>query len=343
MTIRHTFAQLLEPDTGTPLSGKTTGDTKSGAWFRRIGRWIDFGLIALILLSVIAFMLETDAGFKREFTTELWWLERVVVVVFSIEYLFRCWIAPELLDYQHLRPWKARLKWMTSPMGLIDLAAILPFYLALFITLDASTALLLRAARLLRIFKLTRYSPALRILKGVISKEAPTLGVIMMLLFVLLVFSSWAMYVFENEAQPDAFASIPQAMWWAIVSLTTVGYGDVVPVTNGGRLFAGLIALMGVGVVALPAGILASGFSNELNRRNSTYEDALDKALSDGALDKDELKTLHRLREHLGISDEEANSLLEQAERRLGQHAEASKCPHCGKSLGRQPEQDGSK
>jgi len=218
--------------------------------------------------------------------------------------------------------------------GLIDLVAILPFYIALFFIGTGEESLLLlrivRGIRLLRIFKLTRYSPAFQIMYSVLKLEAASLMVGGFFLLVFVVMASWGIYLLERDIQPEVFGNIPAAMWWAIVSLTTVGYGDVVPMTAGGKFFAGIIALIGVGMVALPAGILASGFSAEVQRRAHTYNRALDVALADGIITMKEAEYLEGLREQLGLSSAEAADLLKDAEI---QHLNDSTCPHCGKKI----------
>jgi voltage-gated potassium channel len=144
-----------------------------------------------------------------------------------------------------------------------------------------------------------------------------------------MVIASWGIYILESAVQPDKFASIPQAMWWAVVSLTTVGYGDVVPITPMGKVFTGIIALVGIGMAALPAGILASGFSSEMRRRENAYNRALNRVMADGVVTEHELEELEKLREVLDLSEEEAQSLYLDAQRTW---LRLAKCPHCGKS-----------
>jgi voltage-gated potassium channel len=318
MTIRKRTAELLQAN--------RPGDTPS--------RIIDLILIALILLTVVAVMAESVQDLGAPQQVLLWYFEIISVSVFTLEYVLRLWSCPDREDKNYTDDLKGRVRWMVSPFGIIDLLAILPFYIALFYLGSSEESLLLlriiRGVRLLRIFKLTRYTPAFQIMYSVLKLEAASLMVGGFFLLIFMVMASWGIYLLEKDVQPDVFGHIPSAMWWAIVSLTTVGYGDVVPMTTGGKFFAGLIALVGVGMVALPAGILASGFSAEVQRRAHAYNRALDAALSDGIISMKEAEYLEGLREQLGLGIEEAADLLKDAEM---QHLSDTNCPHCGKKI----------
>jgi len=318
MTIRKRTAELLQAN--------RPGDTAS--------RVIDLILISLILLTVVAVILESVKSLNPYQEHVLWFFEILSVSVFTLEYILRFWSCPDREDKDYSDDLKGRLRWAVSPFGLIDLVAILPFYIAVFFLGTGEESLLLlrviRGVRLLRIFKLTRYSPAFQIMYSVLKLEAASLMVGGFFLLIFVVMASWGIYLLERDIQPEVFGNIPSAMWWAIVSLTTVGYGDVVPATAGGKFFAGIIALLGVGMVALPAGILASGFSAEVQRRAHKYNRALDVALTDGIITMKEAEYLEGLREQLGLSPEEADDLLKEAETH---HIVGSDCPHCGKKI----------
>ena len=318
MTIRKRTSELLQAN--------RPGDTAS--------RIIDLILIVLILLTVVAVMVESVQDLSVNQQNLLWYFEIISVSVFTLEYLLRFWSCPDREDKDYSDDLKGRLCWAVSPFGLIDLVAILPFYIAVFFIGTGEESLLLlrviRGVRLLRIFKLTRYSPAFQIMYSVLKLEAASLMVGGFFLLIFVVMASWGIYLLEKDVQPDVFGNIPAAMWWAIVSLTTVGDGDVVPMTTGGKFFAGIVALVGVGMVALPAGILASGFSAEVQRRAHAYNRALDTALADGIISMKEAEYLEGLREQLGLSTEEAADLLKDAEM---QHINDSTCPHCGKNI----------
>ena len=223
---------------------------------------MDTTIITLIFLNVIAVVFGTVPVISDQILDQLDTFELISVVIFSIEYLLRLWACTSNARYRH--PVTGRLKFIFSPIVLIDLLAIAPFYLPLLVPIDFR---FFRAFRMFRLFKLVRYSASMQTLGKVIRKSRGELLVTLFALFVLLVIASSLMYYVERDAQPDAFASIPAAMWWGIVTLTTVGYGDVYPITVMGKFLAMIIALMGIGLFALPAGILGSGFVDEIQNR----------------------------------------------------------------------------
>ena len=311
-TLRKRTAQILEA--GQPRDP--------------LSRAIDLFLIALITLNVIAIMLESVPSLLQDYRDWFDRFEIFSVAVFTLEYAARVWSAVELDDVDSSRPLRARLKFMLTPLVLIDLVSILPFYLSFFIALDLR---FLRVLRLLRIFKLTRYSAAMSTMLEVLREEASVLGAAAFILFILLVLASSGIYLIEHDVQPRTFGSIPSSMWWAMVTLTTVGYGDVTPVTPLGKLFGALIALIGIGMVALPTGILASGFANAFRRRRISYEQQIGIALDDGMINADEAAALRRIQSDLGLSAEDSRHILDMASRRLRRMQQY--CPHCGGSL----------
>lgn len=297
------------------------------------GRAIDVFLVVLILANVVAVTLQTMEQINAAYQPYFFGFEIISVAIFTVEYLLRLWSCVDTPDPRHPGKPSSRVRWMVSPLGLVDLLAILPFYIYLLIPESALSLLFLRmfrGLRLIRVFKLTRYSPALNVLLTVVRKEAPVLGVAASILFVMLIVASWGIWVLERDIQPENFGSIPAAMWWAVVSLTTVGYGDVVPVSNGGKVFAGLIALIGIGMMALPAAILASGFYREVHQRSETFRRAVVMALQDGRISKFESGKLEQLREQLGINADDALNTELQVQR---DQQQVDTCPHCGAPL----------
>ena len=186
--------------------------------------------------------------------------------------------------------------------------------------------------RLLRLFKLTRYSPALGALLDVVQKESEALLAAFVVLLTMLVIAAGGIYLLENELQPETFGSMPHSMWWAIVTLTTVGYGDVVPMTTMGKMFAGFIGLIGIGMIALPAAIMASGFAENIRLRKQKYNQYIEHFMKDGVLDEQERWRLEQLREELGLDSDEALQLLHTTMHEA-QRSQPSECPHCGERL----------
>jgi voltage-gated potassium channel len=222
-------------------------------------------IVGLILLNVAAFVAETVPSLRAAWEIWFYWFEVFSVAVFTIEYALRIWTAVEVPYLSRKRPWKARLKLARQPSLIIDLAAFLPFYLSGLIHIDLR---ILRTLRLLRFLKLSRYSPAMYTLIRVLSNERKALLGAGLLLATALLFSSTLMYYIEGEAQPGKFGSIPQAAWWAIATLTTVGYGDATPITAFGKFFGGITMVVGLCILALPVAIISTGFAQELQRRD---------------------------------------------------------------------------
>ena len=231
----------------------------------RVSEIFDISLITLITLNVIALILGTVEEINRIAPRAFYLFEVISVVIFTVEYLLRVWTCTENPKYAH--PVRGRLRYFASPLALIDMLAVLPIYVVFFVNLRGLDLRFLRVVRLLaRIVRLGRYFSSLRTLGRVLHTKRGDLAAVVSVLFLLLVMTSSLMFFAEHQAQPEEFASIPRAMWWSIITLTTVGYGDVFPVTAAGRLLAGIIAIVGIGLFALPAGILGSGFMEELGK-----------------------------------------------------------------------------
>jgi voltage-gated potassium channel len=185
------------------------------------------------------------------------------VIVFSIEYLLRLWTIVEKKGYDD--PIKGRIRFVFSPMALIDLLAILPFYLP-FLGIDLRFLRILRIFRIFRLLKMARYSSAFTMIKSVLKDKKEELLVTLLFIIIILVIISTLMFYIERDAQPEVFGSIPKSLWWGVVTLTTVGYGDIYPVTALGKILGGIITLLGVGLIALPSGILASGYTEQIQK-----------------------------------------------------------------------------
>ncbi|MBL8590256.1 MAG: ion transporter [Methylobacteriaceae bacterium] len=227
-------------------------------------RFVDWSLILLVVVSVTAMILETEPEIHARWGRVFAWVETIALVVFTLEYVLRLWSAPMHTRYFDLTPMRARLAYAASPPALVDLAAIAPIYASLIGLPDVGALLILRLARF---FKLGRYSPGMRSLGAALKAERRALFASAVILIGTMVIAAAAMHVAEQAAQPDKFGSIPQSMWWAIVTLTTVGYGDVVPATLAGKIIAGFTMVAGLMMLALPVGIVATAFAEEIHRR----------------------------------------------------------------------------
>lgn len=223
-------------------------------------------ILTLILLNVLAVILGSVKEIGDRVGSLLHWFELFSVFVFTLEYLGRVWSCTTRKEYS--RPIIGRLRFIVKPMSVIDLLSVLPFYLS-FVAVDLRFIRVLRMFRILRVAKLGRYSSSVRLFGHVFSKKKEELVITGMVMVVLVVLASSFMYFAESEAQPDKFPDIPSTMWWSIVTLTTVGYGDVYPLTGLGKFFAGLIAILGVGMFALPTGILGASFVEEIQKQKS--------------------------------------------------------------------------
>jgi len=307
---------------------KTTARILSVDGNHRHSRYVDIFLVVLISLNVLAIIFESVQSFENQYHTQLIAFETASVFIFSIEYALRLWSCVELKGYEKYGPIRARFQYMISPLAIIDIVAILPFYLMFFFVIDLR---FLRVVRLLRIFKLTRYSGAMNLVLSVFKEEASAFFASFFVLLMLLILTSSGIYLIEQDIQPEAFGSIPDAMWWAMATLSTVGYGDVVPMSTMGRIFGGFITIIGVGMVALPAGILASGFADQIHRRRTKYEEHLEQVLGDGVITGQEEEGLNELRERLGLSSDDVEDLTHEYVKKF-QH-NLRQCPHCKKSL----------
>ena len=241
-------------------NNKSVATHKETAWLRlrrrvyeviEVGRGedklsmiVDNFLIILIILNIMAFMAETVKSVHAQYGDYFYWFELFSVIIFTIEYVARLWTSVEVPFLKRLNPVAARLKFAMRPYLIIDLLAILPFYLSAIFGVDLR---ILRVLRLFRFLKLARYSPALATLTRVIANESRTLLGALLLVMAMMLFASTGIYYLERSIQPDAFGSIPAAAWWAMTTLTTVGYGDVSPQTPLGKMFGSVIMILGVG------------------------------------------------------------------------------------------------
>ncbi|MDJ0941732.1 MAG: ion transporter [Woeseiaceae bacterium] len=335
---------MLKESTLTDVDPERAHETLRQAVFRmletatdndRVSKLVDICLITLIATSVIAVVLESVPALESRFADQFYWFEVLTVSVFSVEYLLRVWSSVERHDEAPGSNLASRLRFMVSFHAIVDLLAILPFYLLTFGLFGTVDMRFLRAFRLLRVLKLTRYSAALNMLIVTFNENGRALAASFLILVTIMLLAASGMYYFERAAQPEAFGSIPAAMWWAFATLTTVGYGDVTPITVGGKVFGAMITVVGIGMVALPTSILASGYSQQLKLSAQRYRNRADEALDDGILSDDEIEDLEALRIDLGLGRHTASQILdeEMVQAAIQEIHSAGCCPHCGKEL----------
>ena len=235
----------------------------------RLSRSFDIFILLLIFANVVAVIIGTIPSIHARHGQVLDVFETFSIVVFTVEYLTRMWACTA--DERFVRPFSGRVKFFFQPMSLIDLAAILPFFLPAF-GVDLRTLRVLRLLRIVRIMKIGRYYSSLNQIKTVFAEKKKELVLTFPLMTMLLIVSSSILYFCENSTNPETFSSIPATMWWSVETLTTVGYGDVYPTTPWGKFFASLIAIMGIGMFALPTGILGAGFIEAVQKSKRPVE-----------------------------------------------------------------------
>jgi len=250
--IQNTVFTILEKD---PKNNQL-------AWLTHI---INYLIVTLVFCNIVAVVIQTEKNISLEYNAYFSVLEIISVSFFTIEYFLRLWICTQHKPFN--KPVWGRIKYMLTPMAIIDLLAILPYYLLLLTPIDFRFISILRFFRLLRIFKLRRYSHAVNTLWRVIVDKKEELIINFVTILVLLVLSSSLMYYIEHDSQPQLFSSIPATMWWSVSTLTTVGYGDMVPITPFGKLLSACIAMLGIAMFALPAALLSSGFTEQIKNQ----------------------------------------------------------------------------
>ena len=293
-TVRSRTFELLNP--------ATFGDQTSRLW--------DQFFSVLILLNVVAVTLESVEALHEKYDQIFHYFELFSILIFTVEYSLRVWVAPLKYENRVAASYSARVKYIFSLNGIIDLLSIIPFYLQFM--LPGLDLRILRTLRLLRILKLSTYNSALSDLIEAIREERRSFIAAGYIFVVMFIIASSLIYFAEHQKHPTHFNSIPDSMYWALITLTTVGYGDVTPVTALGKLISVISAMGGVIVVALLTGIIASSFSLQMERRKAEFEDEIRDALKDGILDEFEVKHIENLRKHFGISKRKTESLIKE-------------------------------
>lgn len=252
---------------GKTFKRKIYNLVEKGSHGRKFNRVFDYAIMSLIILSVISIVLQSIKEIDSKFDPLLIWFDNFSVIVFSAEYLLRLYISD--LTHPSGSRVKSVFKFIFSAYGLIDLLAIIPFYLPMLITMDLRFLRTMRLTRFLWILKINRYNDSLKLIGIVIREKRSELTVTGFVAFIILLIASFIMYYLEGDIQPDVFPNILATFWWSVETLTTVGYGDVYPVTIMGKLLSGLIAIVGIGLVALPTGLISAGFMHKIESRKS--------------------------------------------------------------------------
>lgn len=285
---------------GRPLRNKIDALMNDTPTSGALHHQLDLLLMIVIILSVVAVVLETVPSIHEPLQAEFALFDTISVFIFTTEYLLRLYAAPE--GCKEKRPWHQRLLWASRPSSLVDLIAIAPWYLRLFFP-GVMDLRFIRLLRVLRILKLTRYNTAMKTFSDVLKREQRAFFAALFVTFLITILAGAIVYEFEHPAQPEKFDTMPRAMYWAVITLASVGYGDISPVTPVGQTFTMVLALLGIGIVALPAGILGSAFSDQLHQQREEMIQKVEDALADGVITAAESRALEqeRIRLHLTV------------------------------------------
>ena len=231
----------------------------------RLSKGVNYFLMALIVLTVGEMALETDKSIYKPYEEYFKIFDFFTLMVFTVEFVIRIMTAH--LDHENKGKtrWQSIKNYMTSFAGIIDMVSIFPFYLNL--AFDGRILRMLKLARLFRVFKIARYNESMKDIIEVIRAKRSEIGVIMGLIIIIMIISAFLMYYAENEEHPDVFPNVLSCLWWSIVTMTTIGYGDVYPLTGVGKIIGSVMALLGIGLVAMPTGIISAGFLEKVNER----------------------------------------------------------------------------
>ena len=284
----------------------------------QLHHFFDLFIVVWVLISVLAVILESVDSIHYNLSVEFIVLDAVAVLVFSFEYLMRLYSCVEEPRFQ--RTVAGRLSYATKPVAIIDFLAIIPFFLEVFLhhLIDLR---FLRSFRLMRLFKLARYTGSTNTLFAILRREAPILATTAFTLMLLVVLVASLGYLFEHEAQPEKFENIPTSIYWAVITLASVGYGDISPITPLGRMMTTLMALIGLGLFAIPASILSSAFTQELQSQRQAIENQLYDMLADGVLSDEELENVKVLARKMNMSEEQLEILIDKAKRESEERA----------------------
>lgn len=286
----------------------------------RLHYYVDNFIVFWIALSIICVVLESVDSIQRLFAAQFRWVDVIAFSVFTLEYVARLYCAPENPEFKKLR--LPRWGYVRNGQAIIDLLTILPFLLEHLLPY-ALDLRFLRVFRLMRMLKLTRYTSATDTLYKVVKREWQVVMASVFVLMLLVVLTASLGYLFEHKAQPDKFENIPQSVYWAVITLASVGYGDISPITPMGRAMTVVLALVGIGIFAIPAGLLASAFTDQLRIDREAFKRNIVRAFEDGELGPKEREKIIAEAERLHLSSEEYERLIEEAKREFDEKSAA--------------------
>jgi hypothetical protein len=263
-----------------------------------VNKYIDYVVILAVLTSVICIILETVQEVNSVWSTEFKTLDILTVTIFSIEYVLRVYSCCEIQSYS--KPIRGRMLYIFSPSALIDLLAISPFYISLIVNKSIDLRFL-RIFRLTRLLKLTRYTGTLNTLLKAVQREKYVLMAAAFMMILMIILTASLGYMFEHDTQPDKFESIPASMYWAVITLASVGYGDITPITPLGRLMTVIVSFVGIGIFAIPAGLMASSFTDQLRLDRKTFEDDVRKLVTSDKFTAEDRENLELEAERLHL------------------------------------------
>ena len=272
----------------------------------------DTFIVIWVVISVIAVVLESVQSIHYLLNLEFLILDAIAVSVFTLEYCLRLYCCVEEPGYQ--KAITGRLKLAKSTASVIDLLAIAPFFLEVFLH-HLFDLRFMRVFRLLRLLKLTRYTGATKSLSQVIAREWPVMAASAFIMLLLVVMTASLGYLFEHEAQPDKFENIPQSIYWAVITLASVGYGDISPVTPAGRAMTIVLALIGIGIFAIPAALLSAAFADQLKSDRDALVNTIYEMLADGVIDDDEAAFIKAESKRLHLTDDDLRRLVDKAKK----------------------------
>jgi len=270
----------------------------------------DTFIVVWVIISVVSVVLESVVAIEYILHIQFIIIDAIAVGIFTMEYCMRLYCCVEEPGFESAVT--GRFKQAKSSASIIDFLAILPFFLEIILH-HLMDLRFLRVFRLMRLLKLTRYTGATATLTKVIAREMPVLGASAFIMLLLVILTASLGYLFEHDAQPEKFDNIPQSIYWAVITLASVGYGDISPVTTGGRIMTIFLALLGIGIFAIPAALLSSAFTDQLRIERETLTNALYEMLSDGIISEEEAEIINLEAKRLHLSEEDVNRLIDKA------------------------------